>query len=375
MSGCFRGYLPRSTSSSPMTIDFPKPRPRALTKVSPTLANDLLACALRVAWRLDDRFDGLRRPTPWSELGVVAHGVVEDVGRGLLASSTTVGEAKRALEAAWEGRLQEAQANLQDAWAPASPPPPPEWPGFHLVRVRTIRRALRLFEVPQRERPVVGATIEKTFEDSETRLFGRPDRVEWDGTAHTVVDLKTGLRQGGATDAQRRQLLLYAHLVGVETGTTPSRVAIEDPSGRRWEEPITRESVSAAVNEVLAAKSKFESASREGRWDQIAQPSAETCRRCPYRVVCRHYWMSLELGWGHGSVAGTVTGSRHSKAGSIAEVSAESPRDASGDGWVVSATPTAALAEGDVAIVDAELTGSDRILRWRWSTLARSFEV
>ncbi len=231
--------------------------------------------------------------------------------------------------------------------------------------------ALRLFRArtaPSR----AAAAIEETLEDRATGLFGRPDRVEGDGADRVVVDLKTGLHQGGATESQRRQLLLYAHLVNVATGDRPTRVAIEDPAGRRWEESITEADVAGAVDEVLDATSEFQLAIRDGAWEGLASPSSETCRRCPYRLVCSPYWKSLDVSWGQGSVAGEVTGRGRSPAGSITEMCAVSPVDASGEGWLVSATPAElGIVDERVAIVDAEITGTDRLLRWRWSTMSR----
>ena len=185
-----------------------------------------------------------------------------------------------------------------------------------------------------------------------------------------MVDLKTGLSQRGATETQRRQLRIYAHLVDAVTGDMPKRIAIEDPAGRRWEETVTREDIAATVDEVLVARSAYESEVRANRWERLAKPDAETCRHCPYRLVCDHYWKTLELSWRHGSVAGAITSSRASDAGSITEVNAESPSDASGV-WVVSAIPAQLrLTQGSVVVVNAETTGSDRLLRWRWSTMA-----
>jgi hypothetical protein len=98
---------------------------------------------------------------------------------------------------------------------------------------------------------------------------------------------------------------------------------------------------------------------------------SETCRHCPYRLVCTQYWETLELRWAHGSVAGRVLRSRRSEGGSVTEVRAESPVDAAGVGWVVSAAPEDPGNASSVAIVDAESTGTDRLLRWRWSTMMR----
>ncbi len=134
-------------------IDHPTPAPGPLDVLSPTAANDLLMCGYRLAWRLDRGFRSLRRPTPWSELGVVAHAVVEDVARGLLRHVTGSDEARSTIEDAWDSHLDAAVQDLKKAWAPATPPPPEEWPGYHLVRARILRRAMRGFDAERSGRP------------------------------------------------------------------------------------------------------------------------------------------------------------------------------------------------------------------------------
>jgi hypothetical protein len=358
-----------------MIPDFPPPQPAPLEWLSPTAANALLECAYRLAWRLDSRFRKLNRPSPWTELGVVAHAVVEDVGRGLLASATSADEAATLVERAWTEHLATAVSELEQAWTPATTPPPEEWPGYHLVHVRVSRRALRLFQ----RRGVVheangSVQVERGLEDPETGLRGRPDRVEGSPGDRCVVDLKTGIGQEGATDAQLRQLLLYAQLVEADEGAPPTSVAIEEPSGRRWARPITPADIDRAVAEVAEGRSKYEEVSTTSRLEELAAPHPDTCRRCPYRLVCGPYWAELRSDWGHPSVLGMVEETRDAPAGSVVELQAESPADLEGGDWFVSAAPKALAMRGShLALVDAEFAGSEGQLRWRWATMWRTW--
>ena len=102
-------------------LNLPTPRPIRLDKISPTLASDLFACPYRVAWRLDDRFRYLQRPTPFAILGVVAHGVAEDVSKGALSGAVDDAEARRRLAAAWDSHVAEGLQLLRERWAPAMP--------------------------------------------------------------------------------------------------------------------------------------------------------------------------------------------------------------------------------------------------------------
>lgn len=325
-----------------------------------------------MAWRFDGRFDSFARPSPSSALGVAAHGVVEELSHGLLRGSSSHDEVRERLDRAWNARITQARTNLDRAWSPASPPPPEEWPGYHLTRVRLLRRAQQIAERHAVAPPTIAPPqVERLLEDPEDELRGRPDRVEGPPGDRCVVDLKTGLSQAGPTDAQRRQLLLYARLVQSATGERPRRMAIEDATGRRWQESVNPIEVEAAIADLRDRRGAYESAAAQGTLESLAQPSADTCRWCPYRLLCRPYWSSLQTSWQHGSVAGTVTNIMTAGQAALLEIDATSPSDERGPGWVVTAVPSQRPDTGTpTAIVGAELTGSARQLRWRWSTLA-----
>lgn len=357
--------------------ELPTPRPRPLGSITPSMANDLVDCGYRMAWRLDGRFKSLARPSPSSALGVAAHSVVEQLSRGLISRSSSEDEVRERLDHAWRVQIAKARATLDNAWSPASPPPPEEWPGYHLTRARLLRRAR---EVAERHGPATSAgsaaQVEKLLEDAGDELRGRPDRVEGPPGDRCVVDLKTGLAQAGPTVAQRRQLLLYVRLVQSATGERPSRMAIEDAAGRRWEESVDPIEVETAIADLGYHRSAYESAVKQDTPGIIARPSADTCRWCPYRLLCQPYWSSLKTNWQHGSVAGTVTNVRTAGQAAFLEIDATSPIDEGGHAWLVSAAPTLRPSVGSrTAIIGAELTGSARQLRWRWSTIALDAQV
>ncbi len=372
MYGCSSGFQLRYFASFKVN-SHPVPQPAPLRRLSPTLANDLAACAYRVAWALDERYALLRRPTPWSELGVVAHACVEDIARGLLTGAHSRDEARTRVEQAWDRHLAKCQAILAEKWAPAEPPPPETWPGYHLVRARVLGRALRLFDQGIMVEPArVTAMVEQPLEDPATGIAGRPDRVEASPSGIRVVDLKTGLHQGKPTDSQRRQLLLYAHLVFIATGRRPSKVAVEGPSGERWEEDATAEIVAGAVAEVGLLRERFTAAVDEGRVDSLAVPGQETCRWCPYRLVCGPYWSNLESSWGHGSVLGAIKRRESRPGGAIIDIQAESPIDTAGNDWrVVGPGGMPGFTGQRLAVIGAE-KGEGLLLRWTWSTAAQS---
>lgn len=356
-------------------IDVPVPAPSTLKTISPTRANDLLTCSYRVAWLLDPRYHYLRHPMPGSELGTVAHKLVSAVGHGLLYRAKDTTSAETLLNKTWTAFEAEAQNRLQEAWSPAVVPTASEWRGYHLTRARVIRRALRLFD-SRRTQPLnpdqrsAKARVEQPLADKSAEIEGRPDRVEGAAGDRCVVDLKTGLEQSEASAGQRRQLLLYAHMVTVDEGAAPTRIAIEDTSGRRWEERIAPGGIESAVAQAVDARTRFNTAARAGASEQLAVPSPDTCRFCTYRPVCGPFWRALAVDWQQGSVAGTVTGFEEAAAGSILRLAAESPVSDPGE-WTVTAVPIHIVPKvGDrVKIVDAEASGATNYLRWQWRTL------
>ncbi|MGI8521550.1 MAG: RecB family exonuclease [Actinomycetota bacterium] len=351
-------------------IKFPEPKSSVPEFLSPTAANDLLACPYRLAWRLDPAFKNLRRPNTWVALGIIAHGVVEEAARGLLVNVGTKEVARKRVEVLWEDLAGEAEHDLEVAWRPMHPPPPREWPGYHLTRTRVIRRCLRQWERSGviTARSVSALQIEEAMSDGVTGIAGRPDRVEGPSGNRCVVDLKTGLRQERPTETQRRQLLMYAHLVARTSGDLPARIAIEDASGRRWEEPIDAREVDDAVQEVRRGLKQYRASVEHNSLKLLASPGADTCGWCNYKSVCEPYWNNLDASWGHGSVAGVVASVDAAPSGSLLEIMAESPVDATGT-WLVSSTPADTPGVGAaISVTEAEITEAPQQLRFRWFT-------
>jgi hypothetical protein len=353
--------------------DLPEPEPDAISWLSPSLANDLLDCAYRVAWRMDAAYRMFRRPSTYTELGTVAHALLEDAGKGAFMRFEDEKLRRAAVEQAWSEHVGRAHLELASAWSPISTPSPEEWPGYHLTKARIIRRAMhrRSVDIPG-EGGGSAPLIEVELRDEVAGLRGRPDRVEGPTEARRVIDLKSGLGQADPTLAQLRQLMLYGHLVETSTGNRVSEIAIEDASGHRWAEPFDHVVVDVLLSEIEDARSTFESARAAGSLADLATPSADDCRWCPFRLLCAPYWESLESSWQHGSVLGTIDRTKSGAKGSIVEMTTDSPTDASGTSWIVSMAPAEyAIVGTKLAVAGAEITGAERHLRWRWTTVAR----
>jgi hypothetical protein len=353
----------------------PAPSRQPIARYSPTLLEALLACPLKAAFSHDPAFRRLRRPTPASLLGQAAHRLTEAASKGRFEGLS--GQALRqALEQAWSAEVAAAAATLGQAWTVAPPPPPRDWPGYELTRVRLLRRLTRLVDrrrdqaaAPAGRGPTV--MVEQALQDSTTGLHGRPDRVETSGAGTRVVDLKTGwTQQPEIRDGQRRQLLLYAYLVFRASGTWPAEIAIEDASGRRATEPVHPEQATAAVDQAVQAIERYNAAIRTGRAPlSLATPSPDACRYCPFRAVCEPYWKTATADWPMlPSVLGAVTAT--SPAVGRVQLAAAQPIQLTGSTITVLGIGPAALpGTGEhVGIVDAYPTGQDGEFQARWIT-------
>ena len=261
--------------------------------ISPSALNAWETCGRKLAFQRDPATSALNKPSPRTALGVVAHGLTELAA----TSQPPAGMTRRAwLEQEWEQLLAQQVQKLATAWPGRRIPPAAQWDGLVATRVRILRK---LSADPEPEMttaaqaPAAGPGfpwIERRLEDPTTGVFGTPDRVDVRNGHLRVVDLKSGVHQAGIQHGQRRQLLLYAHLVDVACGQLPAVGVIEDVSGRETSFSIESVAVTHALHEAQRAVSTFNDAIASG--EVPAQPEETACRFCPFRSVCWPYWTS-----------------------------------------------------------------------------------
>jgi hypothetical protein len=344
----------------------PRPARRPVTRFSPTLLEAIGTCKLQAAFSLDPAFGGLRRPVPAALLGQAAHRLLEDAARGRF-SSVPLEELAVLLQAAWDDEMRHAAAQFAVGRL-APPPPPSEWPGYELTRVRLLRRLARQLRHPRATRArTATVSVERPLEDSATGLHGRPDRVEHAGPHVRVVDIKTGLAQRDIRPAQRRQLLLYAYLVRQQLGRWPDEVAVEDIAGRRLVEEVRPAEAAAVVQEAVVAVREFnDMLTRSPSVLTLASPSAEGCRHCPFRVVCWPFWQAVREDWQlPPCFAGFVQATQRELHWLLLRV--EAPRWAAGRSVTVLGVSDPPVAGHGVGLVDAAPIGINQV-RARWQT-------
>jgi hypothetical protein len=128
----------------------------------------------------------------------------------------------------------------------------------------------------------------------ELELAGKVDLVDRVGGHLRVVDFKTGLHQGEASESQRMQLLFYCRLVQHQLGTLPDVAAVQNASGDLFPIEVSRDAVAAVEAIATQALGHLRSS---GSTRLEARPSEEACGNCPFRPVCGPFLSAYGPDW------------------------------------------------------------------------------
>ena len=355
-------------------LDFPAPAAATIGEFSPSLANQLLSCQLRVGFLRDPVHSALQRPGTHAALGLIAHAVIEAAYK-LHDWPHDQAERRQRLEDLWTHETREQAARIEAAWSPATLPSAEDWPGYALTRIRTIRMAEKQIEkvTPNRAKTKRGG-VEVELRHPESRLFGRADRIEHLGQATRVVDLKTGLRQSEPTEDQRRQLLLYAVLLHRIEGQWPVSIDLEDASGNTYSQPLIPAEAEAALAEATSAADSFNQAVVESRLLAVAEPSPDRCRWCDFRVACAPFWKALTTDWSQRAVTGSIVDHGDRPTGHYITIKVDYPRDLAGTTLHISGLP-APISPDATKAAATDWVGATGTQGYRahWSTTIRTW--
>lgn len=273
---------------------------KSLKWVTPTMAETLSRCMLSAAFRADPAYNDLRRSSVPAILGTVSHKLAERVARGDMDGVSTHPE--DALLGAWEELISEGHRSLQVQSELGNVPQPTYWPGYQLVKVRTLRRLEE--ELSARGEPGSGRakTVipEQRLEDAATQVAGTPDRVEITPDGVEIVDLKSGWRVSDQlSDSHRRQLLLYAYLWHAVHGEWPVRASVQRLDGKRVTMLVHPAEAMTEAQEASRLLARFNAlvGAAERKPDELARPSAATCGSCSFRGACQPFLREPSATW------------------------------------------------------------------------------
>ena len=285
---------------------------RQIRATSPTLAETMRACLLRAGL---SRITGssnfvLGNPKAW--LGTAYHEVLEKIVGVALGHETF----EAAVEQLWKQAIatlqQRADAHPLDRRFGAAI----TWPGYYVARASVALRAGGLSTGPPTTASnakqtsgegLSGSIREQEFTACDGKLLGRPDVIR----ADEVVDYKSGAiveyDEGTQSDVVKaayiRQLRIYGYLVKEKLGWWPLRGLLLPLAGAGIEvalDPLecAREAIEAvALLDTYNGKVSAGAASEE-----LASPSPQSCRWCPYKILCPAFWQTALPEWsGHGA--------------------------------------------------------------------------
>jgi hypothetical protein len=300
-----------------------RPNVRELKHLSPSLYEAALLCRARAAWAAFGDRDALPQH-PRALLGTCLHSVMEDAHNGELAPGGD--EARRvAARQMFDLRAKELYERAHPLLR-AKFVTPDRLPYYNLFRERAALLALEAASRADLERPATtprmtglprpgDSLVETRLTSPDGLLVGRPDYI--DAAAGEVVDYKTGAGpddgSAGLLNSEVRQLRLYVHLArarglnvarGVVVRAAGGRVAIDVPEAEAEAEGQRARELLAAFN-ADAGKS----------FEELAEPSPNSCRYCPCIPLCEPFWEAVSPAWAEECgihVEGTVSKVRRS---------------------------------------------------------------
>ena len=139
---------------------------------------------------------------------------------------------------------------------------------------------------------------ERRFEARGGRLVGRPDF--FDGA--TITEYKSNLPNPEwriapiIIEGFKRQLRLYAAIIGEATGKYPDAARIVAASGEILAVPIERAACREEADAAMSALDSLNSSVAAGTpADRMAVVSPESCGRCFFKLICDAFWQSLPV--------------------------------------------------------------------------------
>lgn len=347
-------------------------RPQSLAlpmipSTSPSVAEAMRTCLLRAGFSKTAGISAYVLGNPKAWLGTAYHGVLERLPD--LAGP----DAPSRLQAFWRQDIanleqQAAGHPLNRRFGAAS-----FWRGYYLV-LETLK--LRVADLA----PTAGTRTAQETGGGEARAFreqslfafggklkGKPDL----GWGDEIIDFKTGSIYEAAEEeepelalkqAYVRQLRIYAYLVHEATGRWPRRGFLYPIAGQPVEVGLEPDACTLEAKEAVDLLDRYnEALATASDPAELASPSPDTCRWCPYKLVCPAFWGKADETWagtlGGEAAAGSLNGSPLSIHGGTAcalSLTADSGTVARGE---ISLTPLPAAVHGDLS----GLSSKDRV--------------
>jgi hypothetical protein len=272
--------------------------------VSPTLAETIRGCQLRAGLsRITRSYDFvLGNPKAW--LGTAYHEVLERIGDVDFSRESFDSAAERLWEEAVSVQYQRSKLHALDRRYGL----PVTWPGYYVSKASAFLRAAELAanrfgEGSLRTKLDAKQSIrEQKLTALDGKLVGRPDVIR----DREIVDYKSGsiLEQDEATltevvkAAYVRQLRIYGFLVKESLGYLPERGVLLPIAGAGVEIALDPDDCAREAVEAVAILDGYNARlSAASEVADLANPAPDKCKWCPFKLLCRPFWKSVNPDW------------------------------------------------------------------------------
>lgn len=272
---------------------------REIARISPSRYHALEQCPLREIWSAA-RTAAALPAHPAAYVGSVIHSLLEEAGRGLLDGYTAEGIGNR-----WGELIRSKEQELARSWLERSILPLST--ALLDVEVRKRRACLRASEIveqrhsrPGTDRETAPAQYEQWVQTPDGKIGGLIDCAYRRAGRLVLRDYKSGSIHGVDNDRVKEeyayQLKLYAALYAFTFQEWPDELELVPLQGSAMPVPFERaeceELCVRAATTLDATNGRIVAVSglpAEEAAPTFARPSAESCRFCQYRPMCRAY--------------------------------------------------------------------------------------
>lgn len=276
--------------------------------VSPTLAETMRVCQLRAGLsRIPSSYTFvLGNPKAW--LGTAYHEVLDRIAD----IDFSIESFESAAEGLWDHAVSAQYERTLLHPLDRRFGLPATWPGYYMVKASAILRARELAgsaqdggSLPRVEPDSTQRQAfirEQTFRAFDGRLVGRPDLIR----AREIVDYKSGAitEQDEATQTDvvkasyLRQLRIYGFLVKEALGYWPERGILLPVAGAGVEIALDPSECTREATEAVAVLDGYNAQlTRAAAPSDLASPSADNCKWCPFKLLCNPFWEATTAAW------------------------------------------------------------------------------
>lgn len=245
-----------------------------IAAISPSSAERLVACALRVAFEQASTGRGRSSASPWSLVGQAVHRAIE----------LNLADEPMDLESAWSRACEELAGRGVD---------PRSAPSARRTLLR-LKRGLPDLLAYIAAREPTGKLRERRLASPDGRVTGQIDLLLVGGRP-AIVDYKSGLvlDDGEPSEHFRRQLMIYAWLAEAALGLDVAEGALFSLRDGIVEFDVSKGARTSVMSQLFAVVDAY---NERVPGPQPATPSDEACEHCQYVGSCSAAWEALDAG-------------------------------------------------------------------------------